>query len=235
MEDQNLNGEKKDLYLENQIKIIEEMNSLKKEFQSKIKYDEQKEKTITKLHDELQIYKRDLYKKMLLPLINDLIHFTIRSEKDMEFLKDVPADKLQERMYDFLDDLRDILERQGVEPFKLDDDDFNPKKQKILKTIDTDKKELDKKVANHKFHGYEWDEKIIKHEMVELYTYIPNETDTPTPAYPVGIDNPTTHTEENIPTLQPNGFRPPNSSSVPLQEGELTNDETETENIDNQV
>ncbi len=161
--------------LETQTKILEEITSLKKEFQSKIKYDEQKEKTITKLHDELQIYKRDLYKKLLLPMINDVIQFTNRAEKDFEFLKDATAEKLFERMYDFLDDLRDVLYRQGVEAYKLDGDDFDPKKQKIIKTIETDKKELDKKVAEHKTFGYEWEGKIIKHEGVNLFVYKENQ------------------------------------------------------------
>ena len=163
--------EEKNDILENQSKILDEINSLKKEFQSKIKYDEQKEKTITKLHDELQIYKRDLYKKLLLPMINDVIQFTNRAEKDFEFLSDAPAEKLFERMYDFLDDLRDVLYRQGVEAYKLENDDFDPKKQKILKTIETDNKDLDKKVANHKTFGYEWEDKIIKPEGVNVYLY----------------------------------------------------------------
>jgi molecular chaperone GrpE len=163
--------ESKDIIIENQSKILDELMSLKKDFQSKIKYDEQKEITITKLHDELQLYKRDLYKKMLLPVINDLIHFSDRTEKDLEFLVDVPAEKLMERIHDFLDDLRDVLYRQGVEPYKLENDDFDPKKQKIIKTIETNDKELDKKVANHKFYGYEWEEKIIKPESVEVYVY----------------------------------------------------------------
>ncbi len=157
--------------LDTQSKILEEINFLKKEFQSKIKYDEQKEKTITKLHDELQLYKRDLYKKLLLPMINDIIQFTNRAEKDFEFLNDAPAEKLFERMYDFLDDLRDVLYRQGVEAYKLEGDDFDPKKQKILKTIETSKNDLDKKVAKHKTYGYEWEGKIIKPEGIDIYVY----------------------------------------------------------------
>jgi len=188
MDDQNLNEEtNNNLQLENQSKILEELNTLKKEFQSKIKYDEQKEKTITKLHDELQVYKRDLYKKMLLPIINDLIHFTNRSEKDLDFLKDAPADKLLERLHYFLDDVRDVLDRQGVEAFKLESDEFDPKKQKILKTIETDDPSLDKKIANHRLFGYEWEDKIVKHEGVDIYVYTPQEA--------IGADMESTHTK----------------------------------------
>lgn len=170
--------------LDAQSKILEEINSLKKEFKSKIKYDEQKEKTITKLHDELQIYKRDLYKKLLLPMINDVIQFTNRAEKDFEFLADANREKLFERMYDFLDDLRDVLYRQGVEAYKLEGDVFDPKKQKILKTIETNSKELDKKVANHKTYGYEWEGKIIKPEGIDIYVYKEMNVADDAPVYP---------------------------------------------------
>jgi len=161
--------------IQNQLKILQELSSLKKDFNSKIKYDEQKEKTIDKLHNELQIYRNDLYKKLLLPMINDLIHFITRNEKETEYLENFSKEELLQRIKDINDDLKDILYRQGVESYNLENDEFDPKKQKIINTLETDKKELDKKIANHRTPGYEWEGKIIKHENVDIYLYSPPE------------------------------------------------------------
>ncbi len=153
--------------------IIKELKRLNKQFSSKLKYDEQKDRTIEQLHSELQKYKQDLYKKMLLPMVNDLIHFIEREERDINFLATNPpsSEKLLERFFDLFDDMRDILYNQGIDPYKEIDDIFNPKRQKILKKIETGDLEKDKKVANHKTWGYEWEGKIIKAEGVDLYIY----------------------------------------------------------------
>ena len=153
--------------------IIKELKRLNKQFSSKLKYDEQKDRTIEQLHSELQKYKQDLYKKMLLPMVNDLIHFIEREERDINFLAANPpsSEKLLKRFFDLFDDMRDILYNQGIDPYKEIDDVFNPKRQKILKKIVTGDFKKDKKVANHKTWGYEWEGKIIKAEGVDLYIY----------------------------------------------------------------
>ena len=156
--------------------ILLELRKLNKQFESKIKYDEQKEKTIERLHSELQKYKADLYKKMLLPIVNDLIRFIEREERNLHFLKENPPSigKLIDRFFDLFDDMRDILYNQGIDAYKEEGDIFDPKRQKIIKKIITDDSNKDKKVANHRNWGYEWDGKIIKPEGVDLFIYKEN-------------------------------------------------------------
>ncbi len=50
------------------------LDRLEKEFQSKFKYDQHKEKIIDNLHKEVQEYKADLIKRLLQPIIMDIIY-----------------------------------------------------------------------------------------------------------------------------------------------------------------
>jgi len=144
------------------------LNNINAQFESKLKYDSHKEKIIDKLHEELQKHKEDLYKQMLKPLVLDLIFFIEQNQKRNVFLKIKEIDEN-------IEDLKDILEKQGVNSFKLTSDVFDPLKQKIVKTVETDKIELDKKICEHLYYGYEWENKLLKQEGVSVYVYKKNE------------------------------------------------------------
>ena len=149
--------------------------SLQEEFQSKLKYDQHKEKIIDDLHRELQGYKNDILKKAIQPLVLDIINTIDNINKvtwNYRNQKNVPADKLLEVIEAFSGDLEDVLYRQGIESYKSQEAVvFNGNRQKILKIIETAKMNSDKLVADTLKKGYEWDGKIIRPEMVSVYAY----------------------------------------------------------------
>ena len=48
---------------------------------------------------------------------------------------------------------------------------FNPSQQKAVKVLNIDDKSKDKTIAQSLHSGYEWDGKVLRKEMVEVYVY----------------------------------------------------------------
>ncbi|EDN67991.1 GrpE protein HSP-70 cofactor [Beggiatoa sp. PS] len=121
-------------------RIEEQLNTLQVDFQGKIKYDQHKEKIIDNLHSELQEYKNDLIKKLLQPMIMDVIH-TIDDVKKLinhyqeQSTTEIDPQKLLKLMESIPDDLEHLLYRQGVETFNCSETMFNPNRQRAIKNI----------------------------------------------------------------------------------------------------
>lgn len=156
--------------------IQHQLQKLDSNFQSKLKYDEHKNKLIDDLHQELQAHKEDIVKRFMRSLVMDLIQFmdSIRKLSDFHSTQDpnqLDAKKLLNLLNDIPSDLEDICGRQGVTPFFSDEGDFNPGRQRALKQVETSDPAKDKTVAESLRPGYEWDDQMIRPEMVAVYTY----------------------------------------------------------------
>ena len=68
-------------------------------------------------------------------------------------------------------DLEDIFYWQGVKPYSSREGTFNPAKQRAIKKIPTDDISKDKTIAKSIRPGYEWENKVIRQEMVAVYVY----------------------------------------------------------------
>ncbi len=156
-----------------------QLQGLEAEFQSKLKYDQHKEKIIDNLHHELQEYKNNLIQKLLRPVIMDVIlaiddvhkllkHYNKQKEEEPEKLDPL---KLLGLLNTIPEDLSDLLYRQGVEPFSGQETLFNPARQKAAKTIPVSEPEKDKQIAQSVRTGYEWEGKILRPELVDVYVY----------------------------------------------------------------
>ncbi len=164
-------------------RLAEGFETLVTMFQSKIKYDNHKEKIIDQLHQELQEYKNDQAKTMLRPMIMDIIQtiddiarlVTSHKEKAPGELDPL---KLVKQMEGLVLDLTDILFRQGVEPFQCPQPEFNPKRQKIIKTEPCQAQTSDKTVAQRIQPGYEWENRVLRQEKVNVYVFKPASDDT---------------------------------------------------------
>ena len=66
--------------------------------------------------------------------------------------------------------IADILYRQGVEPFTQPDDAFDPRRQRALSTVPTDDQVRNKRVAARLRKGFQAGEKVIRPEMVTVYS-----------------------------------------------------------------
>jgi molecular chaperone GrpE len=162
---------------EDKNQILREIQKLNLLFESKIAYDDQKDRIIDKLHDELQIYKEDLYNKLIKPILLDIIQIKSSIERTEQFYKE---NTLEDRTR-FLEiisslslELGDMLEKYEIRIFKSKSEKYISQKQRVVRTIDTDVKELDKKIARSYSYCYEMDGKVISPERVDVFLYKDN-------------------------------------------------------------
>lgn len=163
--------------IDGRLDAVENMLSrLSQDFEGKLKYDIHKEKIIDKLHQELQEYKQDLMKKLVLSFVLDVIKLADDIRKWISHFKALdPSQRDPIKLFRYLEaipgDLEDIFHWQGVKPFSTSEGGFDPARQRALKKIPTDNPDLDKSIARSIRPGYEWEGKVIRQEMVAVYIY----------------------------------------------------------------
>lgn len=156
--------------------ISGQLEDLRGEFSGKLKHDAFKEKLIDSLHQELQAYKTHLIRKHVQSLITDVVKIIddirkLSAHYDSMRTEDLEPTKLLDLLKRIPDDLEDIFFYQGVKPFTCEGTDFDPSRQRTLKRIETDDASLENKVAESIRPGYEWDDHVIRPEIVALYLY----------------------------------------------------------------
>jgi molecular chaperone GrpE len=155
--------------------LLEEMQSLRQDFETKVKYDESKERLIDTLHKELQSYREDLHFKILRPVLIDLISMYDDFAKDIDALckkaHDGSADQDIRNLQSFQEMVEEILRRNGVESFEVEEDLFLGSKQRILKTTETTDPALDKRIARRVRRGFAYENRVLRTEVVEVYKY----------------------------------------------------------------
>jgi len=156
--------------------IKEQLKDLSQAFESKLKYDEHKNKTIDDLHQSLQGYREGLVKKYLHRIITDIIKIVDDMRKFTSHNKKLPAsDETTEKLFKYIEniasDLEDLFSWEGVVSFTCNGDLVDTSRQRVLDRIETDDPAKDKTVAERLRPGYEWDGKVIRPEMVSAYIY----------------------------------------------------------------
>ena len=157
-------------------KILEEIIKLREDFNDKLKYDKHKEEMIDALHNQLQQYKDNLVLKSYKPLVLDIISLIDSNNKKVNNLKNKAINelnslKLLKNIEDFSEDLQDVLIRQGVEMFTSEGKIFDGLIHSPATIIETDDSSKDKMIVNTLKPGYILDDKVIKKEVVEIYSY----------------------------------------------------------------
>jgi len=156
--------------------INRQLGELKDEFIGKLKYDAHKDKIIDKLHQELQEYKQDIVKKHILSIVLDVVKVADDIRKWLTYFRSLDVSQRDPvKLFRYLEaipsDLEDIFYWQGVRPYSSKDGIFNPAKQRAIKKISTDDSAKDKTIAKSLRPGYEWEDKVIRQEMVAVYVY----------------------------------------------------------------
>lgn len=160
--------------------INEQLRDLSRAFESKLKYDEHKNKIIDDLHQSLQEYREGLVKKYLHRIVTDIIKIVDDMRKFSAHYKNQPdsekqSEETSEKLHKYIDniasDLEDLFAWEGVLPFTSEGNAVDLSRQRILKKIETDDPEKDKTVAERLRPGYEWDGKIIRPEMISAYIF----------------------------------------------------------------
>ncbi len=151
------------------------IGNLEQEFQQKLKYDAHKDKIIDTLHRELQEYKNELLSKLLRPVFTDIIK-VIEDNKKLSNVKmesgEVDVAKLKRSFEGALLDLEDLLSRNGVEAFTSERDIFDSSRQKVIKVVETADKELNGKISERHRPGYEWENRILRPELVSVFKHV---------------------------------------------------------------
>jgi len=153
------------------------LDDLRTLFDREIRAEATREKVVDRLHAELQEYKQGLILGILRPVFVDLIqlHDDIGKMADASSPSgDDPAPevrRLLDLMRGYQQGIEDILYRQGVEPFAEDGDAFDPRRQRALSTVPTDDPALNKRVAARLRKGFRAGDKVIRPEMVTVYSF----------------------------------------------------------------
>jgi molecular chaperone GrpE len=160
--------------------IREQLNHLSKEFESKLKYDEHKNKVIDELHQSLQEYRQGILQKYIqriftdvLKIVDDIRKFTAHYSNGQK------ADEVTGKILKFLEttaaDLEDLFSWEGIVPFTCEGDQLDPSRQRVVNKVQTDDTAKDKTIAARIRAGYEWDGKVIRPEMVSIFVYQNND------------------------------------------------------------
>jgi molecular chaperone GrpE len=147
------------------------LDQLQTLFDREIRAEATREKVVDRLHAELQEYKQDLLLNALRPVLIDLIqlHDDIGKMVAAQGEPEAPVARLVTMMGGFQQGIEDILYRQGVEPFTVEEDVFDPRRQRAVATVPTDDAARAKRVAERLRKGFRAGEKIIRPEIVAVY------------------------------------------------------------------
>jgi len=156
---------------------ISALRELTESISLKLDNNQHREGLIDRLHAENQSYKSDMYRKLLMPLVNEII-FIIdnytqlgRSYADKN-ISEIDTEKLLKQFGGIVEDLENALYKNGIEAYEAGEGsavDFT--KQKVIKTVSTDNPEKDKTVCSRLKKGFIMEEKIIRQEQVSCYKY----------------------------------------------------------------
>ena len=140
-------------------------------FDAKISEDKHKAQLFDKMYDELASYKKDLYAKLVGPFINETISLLDDYERLVDKIDSIDKEKLVKYVKGIPDDLENLLDNNGVERYCDDTEKFNPKTQRVVKTIFTGDIGLDNKIAERIRKGYRWNGVMLKPEMVKIFKF----------------------------------------------------------------
>ncbi|EDL59219.1 nucleotide exchange factor GrpE [Gimesia maris] len=156
-------------------------------FEKKLAYDKFKEEQISRLHDEMQEYKRGLADSLMMPLIKQLIRYLDQIPRHVEALQKKSADelgpdRLTKELNGVRDDLEMILENVGVTVFTADCSKIDRKLQLARLTVNTDNQEQHGAVIESLLPGYQFNGKIVEQERVKVSVYreVPKDTTSET-------------------------------------------------------
>jgi molecular chaperone GrpE len=154
------------------------IDALRSTFERELRAEANRERVVDRLHAELQEYKQDLLLKVQRPIFVDLIQLhddvgkmmAARTSTDSELDGSASFRGILESIQTAIED---ILYRQGVEPFSLEDAAFDPRRQRALSTSPTDDPAFNKTVAARIRKGFTAGEKLIRPELVSVYLLRP--------------------------------------------------------------
>lgn len=144
--------------------VLAALTNLKACFDSKIRYDEAKERQITALHQELESHRQGLYQQILRPVLIDLVG-----------IYDAAAEQPEGDAREFLLETVDVvLERYGVTSYTCEGDGVDRARQKVIEVEQTSDPDLNRRLARRLRAGFELDGRVLRPEWIAAYRYSPD-------------------------------------------------------------
>jgi len=149
------------------------LDGLQSQFEREVRAEATREKVVDRLHAELQEYKQDLLLGILRPVFVDLIQLHDDIGKMVAAQGESGGDvrRLLDIMQGYQQAIEDILDRQGVEPYTLEGDTFDPRRQRAVGTVPTDDPSLAKTIAARLRKGFRTlaGDRVIRPEIVSVH------------------------------------------------------------------
>ena len=163
-----------DEILENIENINTKLDGMNELFLKKIQSTSFEKEIADKLHKEIQEYRNDLHFQLIKPLIFDLINMKESMKRGLGNFKEKTDEEKLKLLQSYIEEIKMILDNNDIEIYDTKNEenlDFDGKKQKIIKKIDTSDKELHGKIYNILSSGYMYKGKVILPEKVEVYIH----------------------------------------------------------------
>ncbi|MDR1901702.1 MAG: nucleotide exchange factor GrpE [Treponema sp.] len=155
--------------------ITERLDQLSNLFMERIRYAEHEEKIVDRMHSELEKYKEDIYAQLLRPILLDIIDMRESILRlSAEYLGKVEGEQaIPNKVFaNYALEMQDILEKNNVEIYRSNaGETYTPVRQRIVKKIAADSKELHGKVVESLGFGYSYNNRIIFAEKIAVYLY----------------------------------------------------------------
>lgn len=154
--------------------LMREMQKLREDFETKVKYDESKERTIDTLHKELQTYRDGLHYKILRPVFMDLIsmHDDLdRILKDIAVKENDSSNTMLRNLQSFQESIEETLRRYEVETFSVEGDTLVSGRQRIMKVVEVGDPTQDRHIARRVRKGFEYEGRLLRPEIVDIYRF----------------------------------------------------------------
>lgn len=153
--------------------LNQRLAGLQAQFDREVRAEATRERIVDRLHAELQECKQDLLLRVQRPIFIDLIQLHDDIGKMARALGDEPDERgaaFRGTLESIQVAIEDVLYRQGVEPFRGEGDAFDPRRQRALTTVATDREDLAKTIAERLRPGFQAGDKVIRPELVSVYT-----------------------------------------------------------------
>ncbi|QEH37746.1 Protein GrpE [Aquisphaera giovannonii] len=154
------------------IALEQKFSTLQAIFDREVRAETARERVVDRLHAELQEYKQDLLLKVQRPIFIDLIqlHDDIGKMADAQPAEDEARSAAVRGAFESIRTaIEDILYRQGVEPYRNEAEEFDPRRQRAVTTVPTDLPEQTRTVAVRHRPGFQAGDKVIRPEIVSVY------------------------------------------------------------------
>lgn len=153
-----------------------DVRNLERQFESKLKYDQTKDRVIDSLHQELQQYRQGLHFVLLRPVLVDLIALyddlgQIADSSAADAAESSAMQVMLRNLVSFQATVEEILWRQDVEAFTVEGHTFDGKRQRSIHVEPTSDKDQDRWVARRLRKGFAYQERVLRPEIVTTYRF----------------------------------------------------------------